>query len=431
MNKIFLLIDFGASRIKSAIFDSKKLNNIKNFTPTKPYDTKNNKYVVSLNEIEKQFRTIVSEYSLEYKIDGIYLCSEMHGFAILNEENKPISDYISWKDERCLNKKGGISTFEYLKKIYGETFYKKTGMKPRPCYPFFNLFEYLQEKKLFPQKIKIISLPEWICALDGQSKNISHSTMSAGLGFYNIYTKQFDKELISAFDDFNLDILFNKPTDNIEIGGYININGKNIPIYTGVGDHQCAVLGAGNDENTISLNLGTGSQIGVINSENNTAEKRPFFDNKLLSVITHIPSGRSFNTYINFLTEINPNYNYWEMLSNLSLQDVLNSTLEIDLANFSSAWNYENGGKISKINETNLNLKNFLGSILKNYILQYEKGIEYLGEKRKKIILSGVIPHKLPIIKEYFEKKGYETLITTSQEDETFLGLCIIISKNC
>ena len=420
-----LLIDFGASRVKTAINQGDEIFDIQNFDPVKPYDIENKKFVVSLNDIKKLFIKIVDKYSSRYQIDKILMCSEMHGFAVLDENNNPLSDYISWKDERCLNKINGTSSFEYLKNNYGKMFFEITGMKERPCYPFFNLFEYLKDRKY--KKIKIVSLPEFICATGGNSLNVSHPTMAAGLGFYNIYENKFDKRLIQIFEkEFNVELLFNEVSKKVTTAGYINSNGQNISIYTGVGDHQCAVLGAGNTDETISLNLGTGSQVGMINSKSAVSEKRPFFNDKLMSVVTHIPSGRSFNAYIKFLYEINPDRDFWKMLSDITLDEIKNSTLEFDMAIFQSAWNFIDYGFIKGINEQNLTLKNYLASLLKKYISQFEEAINFIGDKRDKIILSGGVAQKIPVIKEYFDKKGYKTLITDVKIDETLNGLCII-----
>ena len=363
MSKTFLLVDFGASRIKTCIYRNSQIESIKDFLPSAPCDTTERKFVVSLDNIEKQFREIVASYCDFYKIDAIYICSEMHGFAVLDKNNNPISDYISWKDERCLNCSNGTSTFDLLKDKYSEVFYNITGMRPRPCYPFFNLYEYV--KNCSQKEIKIVSLPEFICTIDDQSTNISHSTMSAGLGFYDIYKKEFSNYLISIYKDLGINLLFNKPSDNIVIGGYLCLNHKNIPIYTGVGDHQCAVLGAGNTAETISLNLGTGSQVGVIGENSSIAEKRPYFNDEIMSVVTHIPSGRSFNAYINFLYEVNPDRNFWQMLSEIKLSELKLASLDIDLALFSSAWNFDRYGQIANINEKKFNFKKLFGFITK------------------------------------------------------------------
>ncbi len=417
-----LLIDFGASRVKSAILDSDVITDVKSHNSVLPSNIQDKKFEVGIKKLTEQFKKITEIYYKKYKYSAILICSEMHGFVVLDKNNKPLSDYISWKDERCTNKIDNVSTIDLLKEKLGDDFYEITGMNIRPCYPLFNFYHLLRENRIKSGCYKIVSLPEWFCAADGNSLNLSHSTMSAGLGFYNIHTKKVDSCLVNLF---NVDLIFNETVDDVKIGGYVNVDGKNIPVYTGVGDHQCAVLGAGNNEKTISLNLGTGSQIAMVRSKNDRCEKRPFFNKQNLSVITHIPSGRCLNVFINFLKEINPDKDFWKIFSEITQNDINNASLNFNLALFSSAWNFSNYGFIKNINEHNLNLKNYLASLIKSYLSQYEKGIEFLGrlDIHEKIILSGGIPLKVPVIKEYFLNKGYNTEITDQKFDETLMGL--------
>jgi len=426
-----LLIDFGASRVKSAFYDGEQVFDVQSHNPIESKNTKDKKFEIDLHKISEQFKEIVKYYYSKYEIDNIFISSQMHGFALIDSENNPITDYISWKDERCLNKIDGISSFDILSEKLGKKFLEKTGMNLRPCYPVFNLYHLLREKQMNKKSFKVISLPDWLCLCDKKSLNLSHDTMIAGLGFYNIYEKCFDKEIIDLFNIFGVDINFNEVTTVVKLGGYIEINGKDIEIYTGFGDHQCAVFGAGNDEHSISLNLGTGSQIAMINPMNKNSEKRPFFNDELLSVITHIPSGRAFNTYINFLKEISSEKDYWQILSTIKLKEIKECNLNVNMAVFSSAWNYENGGNITNIDENNFTLRNFLTSLVKSYITQYEKGIETLGKTdyHTKIILSGGIPKRIPVIKEYFENKGYKVDLTELPYDEAIEGLRILSTR--
>lgn len=431
MQHTFLLIDFGASRIKSSVFADGQILEVQSHNSVEPCDLKDKKFEVDILKIKEKFLSIAKSYYEKFKFEGIFICSEMHGFALLDEKNQPISNYISWKDERCTNQIDGVSSFELLKNKLGNTFFEKTAMKPRACYPIFNLFHLARENKI--NTAKVVSLPEWLCCCSNKSLNIAHSTMSAGLGFYNLYTNFFDDELIDSISERKIQLTFNKPTSNIEIGGYIELNGVDIPIYTGVGDHQCAVLGAQNDDSSISVNLGTGSQVAMIDLDNKICEKRPFFDNKTLSVITHIPSGRALNHFIGFLENINPNINFWDELGKITLEEVKNSTLQIDLAIFESAWGYTNGGSVSNIRENEFNLKNYLASLLNNYITQYKKAIEILAPTTKfnKIVLSGGVANKLPVIKEYLQDiTGYKVILSNNEFDETFVGLTKLAKIN-
>ena len=428
--KNFLLVDFGASKIKAAHLIDGMIKNVHCYSSIAPCINKNKRFEISCLDIKNKFIEIVEQYYKKNSFQGVLVCSEMHGFVIVDKRNKALSNYISWKTERCtnINDNKATSSFNKLRSfITDKIFLIKTGMKPRACYPIFNIYDMIQTGEYVSGKV--ISLPEWLCCCGGKSENKSHVTMSAGLGFYNIQKNKFDEDLISFMER---QICFNDVVTNVVVGGYITVSGKEIPIYTGVGDHQCAVLGAGNTEDTISVNLGTGSQIAIINLNNDKCEKVPYFEHKNLSVIKHIPSGRMLNCFVNFFKSINSKIDFWNIIDGLKIEDILEADLHMNLSIFESAWNYTNGGIITGITEENFTKKNFFASILKNYVYQYKKAIEQLSPNKKfnKIVLSGGIPSRIPVIKEYLSLlTGYDVLYNSKVYDETLFGLKIISNK--
>ena len=169
--------------------------------------------------------------------------------------------------------------------------------------------------------------------------------------------------------------------ENFELGlkiiGYLD----DTPIYSPLGDTDCVINSVMLDDYDILINMGTGSQV-----IRKTTRK------------SFIPSGRALLTFANFFEELG--LDMFEYMSNLSLREVQNSSLIIDLNVFKQAHQYTDGGQIVGIHEGNFNLKNFIGSILKSYMNQYDQFISDVGCNR--IILTGGIPKKLPIIHEYF-----------------------------
>lgn len=431
MSKKYLLLDFGASRIKSAIYKNGKFTNIFEIPSLNPINLDKNKFEISSIELRDVFCNIVKKQYSETMFDAIFICSEMHGFMLVDENNTPLSNYISWKDERCINSEN-INEYEILKNEISTSFLETTGMKFRPCYPITKINSLANDLEI--KDFKIITLPEWLSCCSNRSLNISNITMGAGLGFYNIKNYCWEKKYLDFFD--NLNISFNKITDKIEISGYFKLDTKNyIPIYTGIGDLQAAIIGAGYGTNIVNLNLGTGSQ--VVNFlekiENQTTELRPFLDDKFLSVITHIPSGRALNAYVKFLESINPNKNFWGIIDKLGIEDLNKSSLDINLGVFASAWNFSGSGYINNILENNFNENNFIASLVKSYLKQYDLSIQELlfNKPFDKIILSGGIANKVPIIKKYFEKKYKNCKIElfNSNYDTTLLGLSYLADK--
>ena len=80
------------------------------------------------------------------------------------------------------------------------------------------------------------------------------------------------------------------------MAGYWAHSAGRVPIYVGIGDHQCSLLGAGLVErHTLSINLGTGAQVSTLEDKwtPQEAETRPYFSGQMLNTITHIPGGRA------------------------------------------------------------------------------------------------------------------------------------------
>lgn len=421
-----LLIDFGASRVKAAICtDQNEITEIKSYSAAEPHFDKNRHCEVKLSEINAIFQKTLDDYA-SFDYEEIFISSEMHGFIITDKNNRPLSNYISWKDERSLNAFADSTYYNYLKEKLGDRFRQITGMKPRECFPIFNLFAELQSNQ--PQQdIKIISLPDFLSNISGKSQNICHATMAAGMGFYDIFKHEYSQDLIlEAINGFDYQLSFNNVCQEIEIAGFYNKTGKQIPIFCGVGDHQCAVFGAGNDEQSISFNLGTGSQISIVAQiAQSETDVRPFFEGQYLHTVTHIPSGRAFLEYIGFIEALSQNKTVWDKFNTLSLPEVEASSLKFDLAIFGSAANFNDYRGISHITEKSLNLENYLASLLKSYAEQYPEILKKFAINNKvcKIILSGGIAHKIPALKDYFNKyTPYQTEVSTSLE-ETLSGL--------
>ena len=216
------------------------------------------------------------------------------------------------------------------------------------------------------------------------------------------------------------------------------ISGKIINISIGYGDHQCAVLGANNSLSTTSINMGTGSQVSKIITKkeielsgSNLIQFRPYFNNNFLKCITHIPSGRVLNNYLNIL-EINTSLNtICDEVNNLNIKDIFNSTLNFNLAIFTDSFNYKKiNGVIDGITENNFIYTNYLSSLIKSYLNQYDEIIDMVEKNSKtkstQIILSGGLSKQIKISKKFFEITKSRKVVqckTNYIEDEAILGL--------
>lgn len=428
-----LLIDFGASRIKSAVVNLKdaRLSSVLDLPVPGNCSQEPGHFEISLDSLRKQFERICRYYFRDLKIEygGVFLCSQMHGFILFNDRGKPLSNYISWRDERSLEKVKGAGTFTILNRQIADEFKAITGMKLRPGLPFSNIVHLAREKTL-KKPFKIVSLPEFLSMRDRDCTNLVHDTMLAGIGFYDIRKKMVSKKLLDIFKNFSgVSPYFNNVAREDRVSGCIRFSSKKIPIFTGVGDFQCAVLGAGNKiAKTVSVNIGTGSQVCVIceRIKPGDYEFRPYFDNLYLRAFTHIPAGRVLQEFINLIAPAEKEEkNIWKKLKNINLSEIEKSTLNFNLNIFKSAWKYESGGGISNIHESTLTRKNYLASLLRNLMLQYAEAIDLIADNRSfdSIIMSGGIARKLPKLSPVLAKLTKKKVLINRKLDETLIGL--------
>ncbi|MDP1573517.1 MAG: FGGY family carbohydrate kinase [Coxiellaceae bacterium] len=431
---IFLLIDFGASHTKVGLtnLETMEIYRVKVYESLKNCSDKPGHYEIAPFELTIQFQKILEDY--DQLFEAVVICSQMHGFLLVDEA--PLTNYIGWQDERCLEEIEGISTFEIIQKKFSESFRKITGMKLKPGLPVLNVLHVLRSKKIQNSSCKMLSLPEWVIASVCDTVfDVTHATIQAGLGFYDINTQKIASDIIDFIEDeTKIKIKFNQTSDIIKVAGHI----KNIPVYVGVGDLQCALLGAGINKEAISINLGTGSQVSIIinKSDEKQFEVRPFFENQYLLTQTHIPSGRALNEYVNFIADIGKvcfgqTINPWDLLKNISKEDILHSTLDFNLNIFKSAYQYSDGGYIKLIQEGTLNTKNYFASLLRNYIMQYVSLAAEMQINREisHTIFSGGIAKKLPVISELIQILSQKKVVLLENNyDETLLGLQKIAS---
>ena len=150
-------------------------------------------------------------------------------------------------------------------------------------------------------------------------------------GFYNINSESYSSELIDIHKFYSkCNITLNEISNENKLFPVI-INSNKVDFSIGFGDHQCATLGSENLLNDIYLNLGTGSQVSIINDKlitysNHIFQTRPYFRNKYLNCVTHIPSGRVLNSFLSIFGE-----NSWRKIDTFSYDDIDKSDLNFNL----------------------------------------------------------------------------------------------------
>ena len=98
------------------------------------------RYEIEPQALTARFLGICDLYARQMasRLTGIVLCSEQNGFVALDDQNKPLTNYVSWKDERSLEPVDGVDTFSLLVEHFGDAFKQISGWRPGPGLPIMN-----------------------------------------------------------------------------------------------------------------------------------------------------------------------------------------------------------------------------------------------------------------------------------------------------
>ena len=347
---------------------------------------------LSIDEIKEYIRSNIDE-SVEY----IGLSSQMHGFVALSQ-SKQITDFVTWKhsSSNCI--------------LYDSTFddFSRTGLQKRSDLPINNLFNILSSMKDNPKLVRFRNITEAILDVCNEK---THFTMACGSGFYDLIEKSYITKYIDFFKkNLDIDLSFDSVVNEVCISGYMNVKGRLVPVYTGIGDFQASVLGCNILPRTLYVNMSTGSQIALIEEKPYFYEGlscRPFFNNQYLKCYTHIPCGK-------FLIKIHDALS----LRGIDLWSLMKSITEEDF--------FDSNEYIAVQDNDALKTNNVV-MIFRGFIFQYIDIIRSQNFEFNSIFLSGGIPKRLPIIKRIFEKEFGVFVTLHSDEDDSIRGVrCLL-----
>jgi sugar (pentulose or hexulose) kinase len=456
-----LLVDFGASRIKTLLFDSveSKIIDKEEFVSpsSKPRSFIESRFEIPVEEYWQALLETAGKIILrhpEKDIKQMWICSEMHGFVLTHLDGRAITPYISWKDQRA-NFDGGDGDSTFEKVMVDLPFFRSvTGMNLKSGLPVLTLASGLStgsipELKDLPEnaEVRVLSLVDWLLFRGGEVSPKANITLAAGLGIYDINQQALSQEILNAkcLHSINISSLVIQ-NDILKPLGSIFIFDTELSVFGGIGDFQAATQGSNFfDKYDAVLNLGTGSQAAVkdpgelLPSDN---EIRVMADGSLLKVITHIPCGRALNVFASFLNAFSSEGGgrdvFWKIWSLLPSEAILQSKLVSNLAVFESAWGRSSQagamGAIGLDEESSL-VTDVLAGIAKSWLLQYANALNKLDPliTAKKVVVCGGVAQKskfvISVLQYLMPQRHFDLAITLSGE-ETLDGLLQLAVKN-
>jgi sugar (pentulose or hexulose) kinase len=214
-----------------------------------------------------------------------------------------------------------------------------------------------------------------------------------------------------------------------EVAGWLPTDTRPVPCYTPVGDAQCALVGALLQEGELSLNISTGSQASLLKPrlEFGDYTTRPFFDNRYLATITHIPAGHALALLVKLFSELAVAEDLkladpWPYISQAAAR-VGPTRVRANIAFFYSACGDQ--GEFTHLREEELTVGHLFRAAFQNMADNYYACAERLSPGRawRSLVFSGGLVQKMDVLRAIIcDKFQVDYRLSPSAED-TLVGL--------
>ena len=270
LKNLYCGIDIGTSSAKTVVFNDEfeplfkesisyeLINENKDWVALDPDEV----YQAVFNSLINCYDNVKEE---GYDLSFISFSSQLHSLIAVDENNNPLTNCITWADNRA-----GEFT-DHIKKLYKEhDFYTKTGCPPHALYwPARIMWLKKHRKETFNNTAKIVSIKDYIFKKLTDQYVIDYS-LASGTGLLNIHKKEWEQDILDILkinEDILPDLVDGK--DTLEMKPEIQSKlGKNIPLVVGSGDGPLANLGAGTiSSRQLVVTIGTSGAARVFSDE--------------------------------------------------------------------------------------------------------------------------------------------------------------------
>lgn len=357
-------------------------------------------------------------------LTAIGVTGQMHGIVYLDKEAEAVSPLYTWQDE------SGNKTFKdgtyasYLTEITGYTMASGFGLVTH--------FVNKEENNVPENGVTLSTIHDYlVMKLTGRKTPLMHSSDAASLGCFDLVKGDFDEVALAKI---GIDRSFLPEVCNSCVIAGKDKNG--IPVSVAIGDNQASVLGSVSDENSILVNIGTGSQVSVITDKPKTisdGETRPLNNNKFILVGAPLCGGRSFALLHKFFTECaeifggnkDDVYKNMDKIAEISPDE---HSLTVDARFCGTRKNPDIKGAISDITESNFNPAELTRGFLYGMANELYTLFEDFEIKGSVLVSSGNAVRKSAVLRHYLEDLFGMKLYVPAHTEEASFGAAVFAS---
>ena len=364
--------------------------------------------------------------------EGIVCCSQLHGLVFSTDDGRAVSNFISWQDQRALEKSpaGGGTYFDEVNRRRTPEERRDLGNEPRPGVPLCFLHWLAQNGNLPAQPALAADLPGFVVGNLCGCAPTTDVTRAAAHGALNVQTSTWHRPVIEKFglSQVRWPIIVKQGA----VVGQFRFDEKEVPVYAPVGDYHCSQGGALLQEGELSVNISTGSAVIQLarGYEAGDFQTRPWFDGRYLKTITHIPGGRALNALIRLLTELAEAQGFsvkdpWDYIQ-AEASKIHATDLRVDPAFYFSAMG--DHGSVQGMREENLTVGHLFHAAFAGMADNYARCAARIAPSRDwtRLVFSGGVALKSALLRRFIcDRLGSSHRLAASEED-TMLGLLLL-----
>ena len=188
----FIGIDIGSSFIKGSLLDldRKVLTHVRRVSFPPPLQgLPPGHREVDPRHVVDAVRSLIDGLTVApaEAVDGVVMCSQMHGLVLTTARGEPRSNLITWQDQRTLqpHPSGQGTCFDVMAQRVNPTQVRQLGNELDPRRPVSFLFWLAEQGLLTDPSLIPASLPDFVLANLCQTQPATDSTNAAAHGAFN------------------------------------------------------------------------------------------------------------------------------------------------------------------------------------------------------------------------------------------------------
>ena len=428
----WLGLDIGSSSIKGAALDPAQLS----LGPTARTDCPKPLTGLDPRRFELDPLAVVSAVKIVLDelleqvdhCEGVVSCTQMQGVVLADSDGQPLTNYLSWRDQRVMDRhpSGEGSYFDILNSRLSDLEIRQLGHECKLGSSVSLLFALAEQKQL-PRQAIPLTLGDFVWLRLAHAEPVTEYTNA--LGALNLDTHQWHG---SVFEQLGIaDLNWPRLCNPYRANGHLVYDGKRIPTFPSVGDHQCSVAGMLLQPGELSINASTGSQVCRLSTEyvSGDYQVRPYFDMQYLNTLTHLPAGRALNAIVDLLCELAQSQGMrlqdpWPYITQAAAES--ETDLLADLTFFSGPLG--DSGSIRNITTENLNVGSLFRACFQGMANNFRQCALLISPKQdwQNLVLSGGLIQHCDLLRDLIVSQFDGPYRVNTSSEATFLGLLAI-----